>query len=355
MLHRGGRHGPPRKLPKTPPCGGATTLIESTVGASPGCPPGVLHAPHDPRRPSPRTSCPRRQHARSSRSSSRSTAAPRAGSTPRPRASTSPAASRTGWRCTSCATRGKAGELQPGGMIVEATSGNTGISFAAIGRALGHPVTIFMPDWMSAERIALIRSFGATIRLVSKEEGGFLGSIALAEALAQARRRGVPPASVRQRTELRRAHAHHRSRDLGTTAQRGAQPSRLRGRRRHRRHHHGDRPLPAGACSRRSSCIRSSRRTPRRSRPGTRSASIASRGSATSSSRPIVQLDELDRGARGRRWRCDPDGAGARAANSASPSASPAGRTSSPRSRRRTRSAPTPWWPRSSATPTRST
>ncbi|MBK9548415.1 MAG: cysteine synthase family protein [Gemmatimonadetes bacterium] len=80
----------------------------------------------------------------------------------------------------------ESGELQPGGMIVEATSGNTGISFAAIGRALGHPVTIFMPDWMSAERIALIRSFGATIRLVSKEEGGFLGSIALAEALAKA-------------------------------------------------------------------------------------------------------------------------------------------------------------------------
>ena len=34
----------------------------------------------------------------------------------------------------------------------EATSGNTGISFCALGRALGHPVTIFMPDWMSAER-----------------------------------------------------------------------------------------------------------------------------------------------------------------------------------------------------------
>lgn len=76
------------------------------------------------------------------------------------------------------------GALESGGRIIEATSGNTGISFAAIGRALGHPVTIFMPDWMSAERIALIRSFGATIRLVSKEEGGFLGAIALAEELA---------------------------------------------------------------------------------------------------------------------------------------------------------------------------
>lgn len=76
------------------------------------------------------------------------------------------------------------GDLAPGGMIVEATSGNTGISLCAIGRALGHPVTIFIPDWMSAERIALIRSFGATVRLVSKDEGGFLGSIALAEELA---------------------------------------------------------------------------------------------------------------------------------------------------------------------------
>ena len=38
---------------------------------------------------------------------------------------------------------------RPATPIAEATSGNTGISFAAIGRALGHPVTIFMPDWMS--------------------------------------------------------------------------------------------------------------------------------------------------------------------------------------------------------------
>jgi cysteine synthase A len=74
--------------------------------------------------------------------------------------------------------------LAPGDTIVEATSGNTGISFAAIGRALGHPVTIFMPDWMSRERRDLITSFGATIVSVSAEEGGFLGSIRRAEALA---------------------------------------------------------------------------------------------------------------------------------------------------------------------------
>jgi cysteine synthase A len=68
---------------------------------------------------------------------------------------------------------------------VEATSGNTGISFASIGRALGHPVTIFMPAWMSTERVNLLRSLGAGVVLVSREEGGFLGSIAKAEALAQ--------------------------------------------------------------------------------------------------------------------------------------------------------------------------
>ncbi len=77
------------------------------------------------------------------------------------------------------------GSLRPGARIIEATSGNTGISFSAIGRALGHPVTIFMPDWMSAERLALIESFGADIRLVSSTEGGFLGSIEQAERLAE--------------------------------------------------------------------------------------------------------------------------------------------------------------------------
>jgi cysteine synthase A len=76
--------------------------------------------------------------------------------------------------------------LDPGSIIIEATSGNTGISVAALGRALGHPVTIFMPDWMSLERINLIRSLGARVVLVSREDGGFLGSIQKAEDLAAA-------------------------------------------------------------------------------------------------------------------------------------------------------------------------
>ncbi|MBT8461170.1 MAG: cysteine synthase family protein, partial [Gemmatimonadetes bacterium] len=78
----------------------------------------------------------------------------------------------------------ESGALQAGAPIFEATSGNTGISIAAIGRGLGHPVTIFMPDWMSDERKNLIRSLGAEIVLVSREDGGFLGSIEMAEEAA---------------------------------------------------------------------------------------------------------------------------------------------------------------------------
>src|SRR6516162_9181094 len=78
----------------------------------------------------------------------------------------------------------RTGRIKPGNIIVEATSGNTGIAFAAIGRALGHPVRIIMPNWLSRERMDIIRSLGAEIILISKAEGGFLGSIALAEKMA---------------------------------------------------------------------------------------------------------------------------------------------------------------------------
>jgi cysteine synthase A len=79
------------------------------------------------------------------------------------------------------------GTLKPGDTIAEATSGNTGIAFSGIGRALGHPVTIFMPDWMSRERMDIIRGYGATIVPVSRAQGGFLGSIRMAEEFAASR------------------------------------------------------------------------------------------------------------------------------------------------------------------------
>lgn len=100
------------------------------------------------------------------------------------------------------------GLLRPGGYVAEATSGNTGISFAAVGAALAHPVRVFMPDWMSQERKDLIRSFGAEIQLVSREQGGFLGSIAEAEAFA----RSTPGAFLpRQFSNEENAQAHYES------------------------------------------------------------------------------------------------------------------------------------------------
>jgi cysteine synthase len=79
------------------------------------------------------------------------------------------------------------GKIASGHIIAEATSGNTGISFAALGRMLGHPVKIFMPDWMSQERVHLIRSYGAEVVTVSKGDGGFLGSIRRCEEFAASR------------------------------------------------------------------------------------------------------------------------------------------------------------------------
>jgi cysteine synthase A len=79
------------------------------------------------------------------------------------------------------------GRLAAGDTIAEATSGNTGISLAAIGRALDHPVVIYMPDWMSSERQALIRAYGAQIVGVSQEQGGFLGSISFCHNYASSR------------------------------------------------------------------------------------------------------------------------------------------------------------------------
>ena len=97
------------------------------------------------------------------------------------------------------------GRIHPGDTIVEATSGNTGISFAAIGRALGHQVVIFMPDWMSQERIALIQSLGARIIRVSREQGGFLGSIRMTEEFAEREQRVFLPA---QFANLANVEAH---------------------------------------------------------------------------------------------------------------------------------------------------
>ena len=77
------------------------------------------------------------------------------------------------------------GELKEKMPIVEATSGNTGISLAALGAYYKHPVYIFMPDWASVERVKLMKSYGAEVILISRAEGGFVTCVSEAKKMAK--------------------------------------------------------------------------------------------------------------------------------------------------------------------------
>ncbi|WP_062525170.1 cysteine synthase A [Demequina rhizosphaerae] len=78
------------------------------------------------------------------------------------------------------------GSLQPGGTIIEATSGNTGIALAMVGAARGYSVVLTMPETMSKERRALLRAFGAELVLTPGPEG-MRGAVEAANKIAEER------------------------------------------------------------------------------------------------------------------------------------------------------------------------
>ena len=76
------------------------------------------------------------------------------------------------------------GFLKSDSVIVEATSGNTGIALAMVAAAKGYRMVVFMPEHMSKERVRLIESFGASVCLTPKEEG-FEGAVRRTEEIAK--------------------------------------------------------------------------------------------------------------------------------------------------------------------------
>ena len=77
------------------------------------------------------------------------------------------------------------GILKENMSIIEATSGNTGIALSALAAYYKHPIYIFMPDWVSTERVKIMEMYGAHVILISKEQGGFKECIKKAKELSK--------------------------------------------------------------------------------------------------------------------------------------------------------------------------
>ena len=99
-------------------------------------------------------------------------------------------------------------------MIIEPTSGNTGIGLAAVAAAKGYRIIIVMPETMSVERRQLMKAYGAEL-VLSEGAKGMKGAIAKADELAKEIPNSFIPRPVREPGQPSGPHRDHRPRDLG--------------------------------------------------------------------------------------------------------------------------------------------
>ncbi len=114
------------------------------------------------------------------------------------------------------------GKLEPGGTVIEATAGNTGLGLALVAGAKGYRVVLVIPDKMSQEKISHVRALGAEVVLtrsdVTRGHPEYYQDVAA--RLAGEIPGSVLRQSVRQSGQSTGARTHHRSGDLGTNAAR---------------------------------------------------------------------------------------------------------------------------------------
>ena len=101
----------------------------------------------------------------------------------------------------------RSGKLKPGGVIVEPTSGNTGIGLAMVAAVKGYRLILVMPDSMSVERRRLMLAYGAEFELTPREKG-MKGSIARAQEIVAATPDSLDAAAVRESRQPRSPPPH---------------------------------------------------------------------------------------------------------------------------------------------------